>query len=180
MDVLKDAGVKFTEQRNPVDKSNKGMRVKEALANSITHRGLSFLLRHGDRNSMAFSIESRVPFLSLPLAELLFSLPENYLVSDEGITKHVFREAMRGIVPDEILDRKDKIGFTTPESKWLMSMAQVIEGWINSSPEIHFINQTEMKKEFEQVINKQRPFDGRVWRWINYVRWYQLVIKSNN
>lgn len=176
--VLKDAGVEFIEKRYPMLKSNSGMRLKEALAAAITHRGLSSLLRHGDRNSMAFSIESRVPFLSLPLANFLLSLPENYLVADDGTTKHIFRESMRGIVPDEILDRKDKIGFATPESQWLILMTDVIENWINSAPEIDFINKAEIKKHFEKVKNKQKTFDGRVWRWVNYLRWYQLVIEK--
>jgi asparagine synthase (glutamine-hydrolysing) len=127
---------------------------------------------------MAWSIESRVPFLTLPLAEFVFSLPEHFLISEEGITKHIFRESMRGIVPDEILDRKDKIGFATPESQWLMSMTDVIEDWINSAPEIDFINKAEIKKQFKKVKNKQRPLDGRVWRWVNYLRWYQLVIAN--
>ncbi|MBF4308062.1 asparagine synthase-related protein, partial [Vibrio anguillarum] len=100
IDYLSQRGVEFNEKRASLKQENKGVRVKEALANSLTGRGLSSLLRHGDRNSMAFSIESRVPFLSLPLAEFLLSLPENYLVSDDGVTKHVFREAMRGIMPD--------------------------------------------------------------------------------
>lgn len=178
--VLKQAGVDFNEHRSHLSKENKGIRVKEALASSLTHRGLASLLRHGDRNSMAFSIESRVPFLSLPLAEFLLSLPENYLVSDDGTTKHIFREAMRGIVPDEILDRKDKIGFATPEHQWLMSMTDVIEQWIAEAPEIEFINKNAIQQEFDQVKQGKRPFDGRVWRWVNYLRWYQLMIIGNN
>mgnify|MGYP000698814821 CR=1 FL=1 len=114
-EVLKGKNVSLTENRIVLNKKNKGNRVKEALVNSLQHRGLASLLRHGDRNSMAFSVESRVPFLTIPMAELLLSLPEEYLISDDGVTKNIFRDAMRGIVPDEHLDRKDKVGFSTPE-----------------------------------------------------------------
>ena len=69
---------------------------------------------------MLNSIEARVPFLSRDLIEFLFKLPEDFLVSNDGRTKSVFRSAMRGIVPSEILDRKDKIGFAVPE-KFLLS-----------------------------------------------------------
>lgn len=179
VDYLAAEGVQFTEKRDVLNKSNKGKRVREALANSLQGRGLPSLLRHGDRNSMAFSLESRVPFLTLPLAEFLLSLPEDYLISDEGVTKHIFREAMRGIVPDEVLDRKDKIGFATPESKWLLSMSDVIKEWINNAPEILFINKEEIIKEFNEVVSGQRKFDLRVWRWVNYLRWYTLVIEGN-
>lgn len=169
----------FSEKRSKHSKANKGKRVREALANSLQGRGLPSLLRHGDRNSMAFSIESRVPFLTLPLAEFLLSLPEEYLISNEGETKHVFREAMRGIVPDTHLDRKDKIGFATPESEWLLGMAEVIESWIRQAPDIEFINKDEIIKEFSQVVLGERKFDSRVWRWVNYLRWYTLVLKGN-
>lgn len=73
------------------------LRLRDALTGK---RGLSHLLRYEDRNSMSHSIESRVPFLTIDMAEFLLSLPENYLLSDDGVTKYVFREAMRGIVPD--------------------------------------------------------------------------------
>lgn len=180
VDYLATKNVKFTEKRDALSKANKGKRVREALANSLQGRGLPSLLRHGDRNSMAFSLESRVPFLTLPLAEFLLSLPEEYLISDEGVTKHIFREAMRGIVPDEILDRKDKIGFATPESEWLLSMSDTIQQWIDNAPEIAFINKQEIIKEFNRVVSGQRKFDLRVWRWVNYLRWYTLVIEGGN
>ena len=175
IDYLSQKGVEFKEKRAPLIQENKGLRVKEALANSLSGRGLSSLLRHGDRNSMAFSIESRVPFLTLPLAEFLLSLPENYLVSDDGVTKHVFREAMRGIVPDSHLDRKDKIGFATPESTWLLNMVDVIQGWISDAPELPFLDKSELSKEFQQVVEGKKAFDGRVWRWVNYLRWCTLM-----
>lgn len=175
IDYLSQRGVEFKEKRAPLKQENKGVRVKEALANSLTNRGLSSLLRHGDRNSMAFSIESRVPFLTLPLAEFLLSLPENYLVSDDGVTKHVFREAMRGIMPDSHLDRKDKIGFATPESTWLLNMVDVIKDWITDAPELPFLDKSELLKEFQQVIEGNQSFDGRVWRWVNYLRWCTLM-----
>lgn len=88
--------------------------------------GLPALLRHADRNSMRFSIESRVPFLTTEMAEFLLSVPEPFLVSPQGETKSIFRAAMRGIVPDDILDRRDKIGFATPEKDWLAGMADMV------------------------------------------------------
>lgn len=175
IDYLKTNNVEFKEKRSNLMKDNKGKRVREILASSLQNRGLPSLLRHGDRNSMAFSIESRVPFLTLPLAEFLLSIPEHYLISDEGVTKHIFREAMRGIVPDSHLDRKDKIGFATPESKWLLEMKDIIKDWIRMAPEISFINKEEIIKEFDEVIEGKRKFDGRVWRWVNYLRWYTLM-----
>ena len=176
IDLLQQRNIRFSETRQNLEKNNKGKRVREALAHSLQGRGLPGLLRHGDRNSMAFSIESRVPFLTLPLAEFLLSLPEHFLISNEGETKHIFREAMRGIVPDSHLDRKDKIGFATPESEWLLGMATEIRKWIEDTPEIEFIDKGEIIKEFNEVVEGKRKFDLKVWRWVNYLRWYTLVV----
>ena len=79
---------------------------------------LSALLRYEDRNSMAFAIESRVPFLDYRLVEFVFSLPNNYKIR-QGETKWVMRQALKGLIPEKILARQDKIGFATPEEDWL-------------------------------------------------------------
>lgn len=151
-------------------------RVVAELALSLTQRGLPALLRHGDRNSMRFSVESRVPFLTLDMVNLLLSLPESYLISAKGETKHVFRAAMRGIVPDDVLDRRDKIGFATPEQAWLNSMADTIRGWLREDLRLPFFNQTEVLREFELIIAGKKAFSWQVWRWVNFCRWYSHFI----
>lgn len=176
---LLDAGIRLTEPRQRLDRGAAGRRVVERLASALQTRGLPGLLRHGDRNAMRFSIESRVPFLTLSFAEFLLALPENYLVSDRGQTKHVFRAAMRGIVPDEILDRKDKVGFETPEKDWLLGMASKLREWLNACDGIPFINKAELVKAFDEAVSGQLAFTWQVWRWVNYVRWYSLFIDDN-
>ncbi len=164
----------FPRLRSP--HSEAGRRVVAELALSLTRRGLPALLRHGDRNSMRFSVESRVPFLTLDMVNLLLSLPENYLISPRGETKHVFRAAMRGIVPDDVLDRRDKIGFATPEQAWLVSMADTVRGWLCEDLGLAFFNQAEVLREFELIIAGKKPFSWQVWRWINFCRWYSHFI----
>lgn len=154
----------------------KGRRVSAQMANMLVQHGLPGLLRHGDRNSMRFSIESRVPFLTLDQVEFALSLPEHYLVSDTGETKHIFREAMKGIVPDEILLRKDKIGFEPPEKEWLISIADQAREWLSEDMKIPFIRQGALLAEFEDVIAGRRPFSWQVWRWINFYRWKACVV----
>ena len=156
--------------------SEAGRRVVAELGLSLTQRGLPALLRHGDRNSMRFSVESRVPFLTLDMVNLLLSLPESYLISAKGETKHVFRAAMRGIVPDDVLDRRDKIGFATPEQAWLLSMADTVRGWLREDLQLPFFNQAEVLREFELIIAGKKDFSWQVWRWINFCRWYSHFI----
>ena len=80
--------------------------------------GLPALLRYCDRNSMAHSVEARLPFLDHRLVELCFSLPPQERIHN-GRTKAILRNALRKRIPDEVLARRDKIGFATPESAWL-------------------------------------------------------------
>lgn len=172
---LRDAGVnlRFPSIARPEDMP--GRRLMSELACSISRRGLLGLLRHGDRNSMRFSIESRVPFLTQDMAEFTLSMPEEYLVSPQGETKHLLRAAMRGIVPDHVLDRRDKIGFATPEKEWLMGMADTIRVWLQEDLELPFLDQKILRQHFEEVVSGKRAFTWQVWRWVNFYHWYKKL-----
>lgn len=94
-------------------------RFDEFLHGLIFTTSLPTLLHYEDRNSMAFSIESRVPFLDHRLVEFAFTL-DNHDKINRGVTKYILREAMNGSLPAAIYHRHDKKGFVTPgEDKWL-------------------------------------------------------------
>lgn len=78
---------------------------------------LANLLHYADRTSMAFSVESRAPYLDFRLAEFLAGVPEAYKLHD-GWTKHLARVAMDGRLPDNIAWRRDKMGWPTPDEVW--------------------------------------------------------------
>jgi asparagine synthase (glutamine-hydrolysing) len=99
---------------------------RSLLLRDTTTTGLKALLRYGDKNSMAFSREVRLPFLSHELAEFIFSLPMNYILR-KGWTKYILREAVKGTVPDEITWRKDKIGYEPPQENWLLKLKPIID-----------------------------------------------------
>ncbi len=81
---------------------------------------LQTLLHYEDRNSMAFSLESRVPFLDHRLVEFAFTLARQDRINDKAETKYILREALRPVLPKAIAERKDKKGFVTPgEVQWL-------------------------------------------------------------
>jgi len=137
---------------------------------------LPTLLRYEDRNAMACSIESRVPFLTPAMVDLAWSLPAGHLVARDATGKSVFRAAMRGIVPDAILDRRDKISFATPELAWLRGLGDWPEQ-ILCGPAAHAIpclDAAGMLAEWRAVREGAVAFDWRVWRWINLVRWSEL------
>lgn len=147
--------------------------LREEMLDTLMRTSVPMLLRYEDRNSMAHSLESRVPFLTPKLAQLLLNLPQEYLIAPDGTTKSVFRAAMRGIVPDVVLDRKDKIGFQTPEQRWLDTLAPWVEQHLSdeSLGRLPALNASAVKAEWQAIRERQKPFDYRVWRWINLVVW---------
>ena len=107
-------------QKTPFDfKHIEGSQLKKFLYHLMFNTSLPSLLHYEDRNSMAFSIESRVPFLDHRLVEFAFSLKDDDLIHN-GETKRILRKGMEEIIPKTIAERKDKKGFVTPgEVKWL-------------------------------------------------------------
>ena len=92
------------------------MRRELLLESFVT--SLPALLRYADRSSMAHSREVRLPYLDRRVAEFAFSLPASFLCRD-GVTKRILRDAMRGLVPEAILARRDKVAFEPPQARWL-------------------------------------------------------------
>ena len=76
---------------------------------------------------MAHSVEARLPFLTVPLAEFVLALPEEYLVAPDASGKAVFRSAMRGLTPDVVLDRREKVGFSVPIHAWIPKLPVLTE-----------------------------------------------------
>ncbi len=105
--------------------------LKRRLVQDLTTYSLPSLLRYEDRNSMAESIESRVPFLDLELVEHVLSLPSDALMRGR-LSRAVFRDAIKGHVPDQIRTRRKKIGFTTPEMRWLRRERAAVMGVLRS------------------------------------------------
>jgi asparagine synthase (glutamine-hydrolysing) len=82
---------------------------------------------------------------------------------------------MRGIVPDAILDRRDKIGFATPESRWLATLRPWVEDVLadDTTAQLPGLNRSVMKEQAVAMIEGRQAFDFRVWRWLNVIRWAQ-------
>ncbi|MGI9227418.1 MAG: asparagine synthase (glutamine-hydrolyzing) [Gammaproteobacteria bacterium] len=161
-----------------MNRSNRGeckkSCLKEDLKNSVEEISLPHLLRFEDRNSMAYSVESRVPFLTTKIVEFLFSLPECYLIDSNGTSKAIFREAMRGIVPNEVLDRRDKIGFQTPEKAWLRKVKPELNNILEHAYSIPVFNTRRLEEEWKGVWEGTKHFDYRIWRWIDFLRWSKM------
>jgi asparagine synthase (glutamine-hydrolysing) len=147
--------------------------LRETLCRTLMHNTLPGLLRYEDRNSMAFSIESRVPFLTSELVQFLLSLPEEFIIAQDGTSKAIFREAMRGLVPAQILARRDKVGFSTPEESWLRVLhhwvSQVLESDVVSA--LQCLRPEKMRMQWNEIVSDRRPMNSYVWRWLNLILW---------
>jgi asparagine synthase (glutamine-hydrolysing) len=157
----------------PTSNARQRDMMREELRQMVSATSLPMLLRYEDRNSMASSIESRLPFLTPDFADFLLRLPEEYILGRDGTSKSVFRQAMRGIVPDAILDRRDKIGFATPEQTWLKTLRPWVDETLASEQarRIEALNLPAMQRDWNAVLAGHARFDFRIWRWVNLIRW---------
>ena len=115
---ISDAFIRdFREQRSVAENLYDPESMQEALFSHFEYK-LEHLLKWEDRNSMYFSLEARVPFLDHNLVERCMATDGLGRIKD-GMTKAVLREGMKGIVPEKIRLRKDKLGFGTPQDEWL-------------------------------------------------------------
>lgn len=89
------------------------------LLDCMARWALPHILRHDDRNSMAFGIESRAPYLDHRLLELLLSVDPAARIGD-GFTKRLLREVATGLLPEPVRLRVDKLGFFSPQRDWLL------------------------------------------------------------
>ena len=146
--------------------------LRASLISSVARQSLPQLLRYEDRNSMAFSVESRVPFLTPKLVEFALALPEEYLVGPDGLSKAVMRKAMEGIVPQAILDRRDKIGFATPERHWTSRLEPQVQDMLqgDAAAEMPVLNPAEAEREWAR-FKAGGADDAHCWRWLNLLTW---------
>jgi asparagine synthase (glutamine-hydrolysing) len=148
-------GVTFEAHRN----------LNERLASDVLQFSTPNLLRYEDKNSMAFSIEARVPFLDHEFVEFIFSLPIDQKI-DGGWNRAVYRRALRGRIPEKNRLRRSKIGFTNPDVSWIKARAPEIRDIFASTDlagrEIY--DQPALVGAFDEWL-AGRPGDGLIfWR----------------
>ena len=134
---------------------------------------LPMLLRYEDRNSMAHGIEARVPFLDHRLVEFCLRLGSQHKIVG-GDTKRVLRQAMRGLLPEPVRNRRDKLGFATPEELWFKGplrepIMRAIEETLFLYPEL--FNLAATRQLTRQMLDGERPFDFSLWRIVVFGIW---------
>ena len=126
---------------------------------------------------MAHSVESRLPFLDHRLVEFCLGLPPEALL-DAAVTKVTLRGAMRGIVADQILDRRDKLAYAPPQRRWMHGpLLPWVDGLLRdaeSRPEIfHPAGIQRLRKAYRRGGN-----DTAAWRVASTEAWFQALIDA--
>jgi len=135
---------------------------------------LPSLLRYGDRSSMAHSVESRVPFLDYRLVEFSFAIPDDQKIKG-GLTKYVYRKAMRGVIPEMVRCRIGKMGFPTPEVEWMLKAGEEIRNEIDMISDRNTVfNVRNLQMELNLYLTHSKPYDFLPWKWFNLVKWSHL------
>jgi asparagine synthase (glutamine-hydrolysing) len=147
--------------------------LRDMLDQAISSTTLPHLLRYQDRASMCYSVESRVPFLTGAFIQSSRLLPEDYLIGESGMGKHIFIKAMRGLVPDALLDRRDKAGFDMAKYVWVRDLSGFIDSIFTSerARACAPINHSSLMKMWSEVREGNRHPDVFVWRSMNLIAW---------
>jgi asparagine synthase (glutamine-hydrolysing) len=153
-------------------KNVEGSRLDQFLYHLLFHTSLPSLLHYEDRNSMAFSIESRVPFLDHRLVEFCFGLMDDDKIHRTE-TKYILRESLKKILPEAIYGRKDKKGFVTPgESKWLRGPLRFLLDNLNSMPD--YIDQKKASELFSHYSAGDNSNSTLIWRLATLGEWAKV------
>ncbi len=143
----------------------------ERRANLVA-TSLPALLRYEDRNSMAFSIEARTPFLDYRLVEASLALPATQLIAG-GWTKQILREAMKGVLPDSVRLRRDKLGFSTPETRWLTELAGPIREWLKPPGFVSSLLRADVLRSWLASSDAELARQRGLWRLVSVELWHR-------
>jgi asparagine synthase (glutamine-hydrolysing) len=154
--------------------------LKDALLNHFENK-LEHLLKWEDLNSMHFSLEARVPFLDFRLVERTLASSDDWAIRN-GITKFILREAMKGVLPEKIRLRHDKIGFGTPQDEWFREPAwrKIVEEILNSSSfrERNLINPEIARSKYKDHLSGKVNIAKEIWKWVHLELWFRTFIDA--
>jgi asparagine synthase (glutamine-hydrolysing) len=120
--------------------------VQDKQADELSKYCLPRLLRFADRNSMAFSVEQRVPHLSNLLLDFALELPLERRVNN-GWSKFIVRKSMEGKIPAAVLWNPKKRGFDIPQGFWVEQIADQLKEWIGDSCDLHLFKRDNIIKD---------------------------------
>lgn len=135
---------------------------------------LRYILHNVDRNSMSQSRETRVPFLDHRVVEFCLKLPSEHKIKD-GYTKRVLRSSMRSVLPEAVLNRTDKQGYSSPVRSWAGGeLNDFFRDRLMAAVDLPCVNRDEVSSSFSKFPEKIKAFDPVWWRIICVHRWREM------
>ncbi|MES2205629.1 MAG: asparagine synthase (glutamine-hydrolyzing) [Pseudomonadota bacterium] len=146
--------------------------VSEENIRQVTQTSVPVQLHWADRDSMAHSVESRLPFLDYRLVEFVVSCPTSAKLS-QGTTKRLLRKGMAHRLPPQIAQRQDKMGFVTPEQVWLCEQqGQYFSNWIDERRALaQKILSVSSLNRAKRILLGQERYNRFAWRVLSLVMW---------
>lgn len=144
------------------------------LIQNLTLSALPEYLRYEDRNSMAFTLESRLPFLDYRLVEWAMTLPAEYKIS--GQSKAILRQAARPMIPPAVADRTDKMGFVSPQETWQRKELRPLFDRVfqqDLQGVFPFLNQQKIRARYDAYQDGRFQDWAWVWRIACLYWWHQ-------
>ena len=160
--------------RSPYDPV-RGTPLAQNLWRQIASETLPSLLRFEDRNSMAFGVEARVPFLDHRFVEASLKLPDRLKIGGSE-QKIALRRAMTGLVPRPILDRRDKVAFRTPQRRWLLEAMPKLRAFAaeSKSEATGLVARGAFATALEGMV-RPGASDAFVWRLLILEQWLRTI-----
>lgn len=176
---MKSDFIKQYSRRNSIAGNLYGSySLNDALLNHFEYK-LEHLLKWDDRNSMASSIESRVPFLDYRLVERTLATKSSEKIN-KGVTKSILRKAMKGTLPEKIRNRMDKVGFEAPQDEWFRTpeFQEYIKVIISSESFASrgYFNIKKIHELYQNHINRKINISKEIWKWIHLELWFREFI----
>ena len=138
----------------------------------IKYSSIPYQLHSEDRNSMMFSIESRLPFLCPRLVEYTIGLDDKYKIKN-AYTKYVLRQAVPEM-PLAIRERKDKMGFVSPDEVWMKRNKDLVRLEIQESIDRYSIFSDKLLLKFDDFTDGKGQYDSLFFRVISFNRFCKL------
>ena len=130
----------------------------EMQYNEIRGTQLTHILRMDDRNYMAFSMESRVPFIDYRYMESVVQIPEERKI-DKGYTKYLLRQYIDGKLPEDVVWRKNKMGWPSPRSRWIKRLDKARVEELLDNPRSNKYFRIDKVRELWQKNPEAVPFE---------------------
>jgi asparagine synthase (glutamine-hydrolysing) len=153
-----------------------GTRLRRKIAEALQYNSLPMLLRYADRNGMAFSRETRFPFLDHELVDWCVTLPDRAFIS-HGWQKHILRQATGDVLPPQIRWRADKVGYAAPLDLWLRG---TLREWGRERLFTGPVAELEGydRSSIDELWRRHQAGENHswaLWRWISLNEWFNLI-----